>query len=157
LFDSDYAHLVWEYLEIRPELKAQADAFVGDARYAAVHYRGSDKFLEERRISSQLVLERLEREMRSATLDRVFIASDEPSFIEAAERRFGHDAFWLPCEAMAKDGRPPHFRDLAGELKAREALVTMILLSKAKLCVRSPSFFSAWAATLASHQRVVLV
>jgi hypothetical protein len=145
--------ILWRYMSIRPELIDEAVELTGDEPFAAVHYRGSDKFIEVARVAEDAALDRLETEMRG--LNRVFIASDEPAFIERAARRFGSAAFWLPCQAIATNGRPPHFMDAPGEVKAREALVTMVALSRAAICVRTPSFLSAWARTLNPQQRSI--
>jgi len=60
--------------------------------------------------------------------------------------------------AWWRDGRrPPHFADLPGEIKAREALTTMALLARSELCVRTDSALSAWAMTLPGQRRTVLV
>jgi hypothetical protein len=145
--------ILWRYLSIRPELIDEAATLTGEEPFAAVHYRGSDKFIEAKRVAEDVTLRRVEAEMRG--LNRVFIASDEPSFIQLATERFGSAAFWLPCQAVAANGRPPHFMDAPGEVKAREALVTMAALSRAAVCVRTPSFLSAWANTLHPQQRTI--
>jgi hypothetical protein len=129
----------------------------GSEPFAAVHYRGSDKFLEDHRVSKDAVLRALEDEMKRDALSRVFVASDEPAFIRAAKERFGRAAFWLPYQATAVDGRPPHFAEISGEVKAREALVTMVALSRANLCIRTPSFLSAWSHTLTTGQRTRII
>lgn len=147
--------ILWREISIKPEFFDEAAKLTGEAPFAAIHYRGSDKFIEAKRVEEDIALRRVEAEMRG--LDRVFIASDEPSFIQLAVDRFGSAAFWLPCEAVAVNGRPPHFTDVQGEVKAREALVTMVALSRADVCVRTPSYLSAWAHTLNPRQRSVRI
>jgi hypothetical protein len=147
--------LVWGALRIRDELLSDS-IDIPPGPFAAVHFRGSDKFLETPRPPATAVLDVVEREMAQQGLERLFVASDEPEFTERAKARFGPVAFWLPIDAVASaDGTPPHFRRIAGEVKAREALTTMFILSRAKLVVKTDSLLSDWANTLAANQRVV--
>jgi hypothetical protein len=149
--------LLWKYLTIDPEIVCDAERLCAGAPFAAVHYRGSDKFLESARVSEDSVLNRVETEMKRDGLSRLFVASDELRFVHLAKDRFGSAVFDLPCEAMALDGRPPHFLTIPGETKAREALMTMAILARSKLCVRTPSYLSQWAMTLASDQRAIVL
>lgn len=151
--------VLWDAISIRPEIEALATP-IAHGDYAAVHYRGSDKSLEAGRVPESAVLDRLELEMGTRGLNRLFVASDEPSFIDLASRRFSHSVVeTLPVEALASaDGAPPHFADVPGEIKAREALATMLVLAGARVCVRTESYLSAWAETLAdARSEFVLV
>jgi len=152
---SETAALVWNALRIRDDIAARADA-VSDGVFAAVHFRGSDKMLDAPRVSIDVVLQAVEEEMKREGLERLFVASDEPLFVEAARASFGDCAFSLSLEAVATaHGRAPHFSQVAGETKAHEALVTMLTLARAKLLVKTESLLSDWATTLSVDQRVV--
>ena len=154
---SKSAELLWGAIRIRDDFISAADTLTG-GKFAAVHFRGSDKYLETRQVAAGTVLDAVEIEMRREALNRLFVASDEPRFIDLARARFGDAAFWLPVEAVASaDGTPPHFTNVAGEVKAREALVTMLILARSTLLVKTESLLSEWATTLASEQRVVRV
>ncbi len=146
--DAEEARLLWQYMSIKPAIVASVEPFTR-GRYAAVHFRGSDKYLEAPRVAEAKVLDAVSAEMQRTELDRVFIASDEQAFIDAAFSRFGDAAFALPQTAFAIDGRPPHFSSAAGEIKAIEALQTMLVLARAAAGVRTESLLSAWADTLA--------
>ena len=112
--------------------------------------------LEAPPVSAETVLRVVHDEMAFQGLDRLFVASDEPQFVEAARASFGDGAFSFSLEAVAtEDGTPPHFSPVAGETKAREALATMLVLARAKLLVKTDSLLSDWATTLASGQHVV--
>jgi hypothetical protein len=152
---SESGALVWKALRIRDDIAASAGA-LADGTFAAVHFRGSDKMLEAPPVSAETVLRVVDDEMAVQGLDQLFVASDEPRFVEAARAAFGDSVFSLPLEAVATaDGTPPHFSPVAGETKAREALATMLILARAKLLVKTDSLLSDWATTLASGQRVV--
>ena len=154
----DTAALVWSTIGIRDDIVAHANTFVEKERFAAVHFRGSDKFLEVPRVTTEAVLETVERDMDADKLERLFVATDEPAFLAQAQQRFGSAMFSIPLEAVStEDGRPAHFTDVDGETKALEALTTMIILSQSQLLVKTESLLSDWATTLTSNQRVVLV
>lgn len=154
----DSADLVWRTIEIRDDIVSYANLVAGNERFAAVHFRGSDKFLEAPRVKTDAVLETAEREMERDRLDRLFVATDEPAFLAQAQQRFGSAVFSIPLEAVStEDGKPAHFTNVNGETKAREALTTMIILSRSRLLVKTKSLLSDWATTLTSNQRVVLV
>lgn len=148
--------MVWQYLSIRPECVAGA-VKIPFGRFASVHYRGSDKYLEAPRQSYAAVLGRVESEMAADGLDKLFVASDEDAFVRAAQERFGESCWSLPLAAVSDGRRPPHFSDLPGQIKATEALTTMVLLARSELCVRTDSALSAWAMTLPGSRRAVLV
>lgn len=154
--DRDHA-LLWSYLAIRPEFTDAAADLTGNAPFAAIHYRGSDKFMETRRVKEDHVLRLAEEMMTNRSLGRLFVASDETAFIDKARYRFGSAVFWLPCEAMASGSSAAHFSDVSGETKAREALITMAALSRAEICIRTSSFLSEWAMTLSTRNNSVLV
>lgn len=150
--------LLWSYMHIKPEIATSVERYTA-GQYAAVHFRGSDKFLEASPVGREDVLRRVEDEMRRRGIDRLFVASDEPSFIASAADRFGADrCFSLPQAAVAVGGRPPHFSDVPGEIKATEALQTMLVLAGAEVCVRTASLLSEWSQTLApGHHDYVVV
>jgi hypothetical protein len=149
--------LVWTALRVRDEITSSAAA-AADGVFAAVHFRGSDKWLEAPATTIDGILDVVENEMNRQGLGRLFVASDEPRFVEAAHARFGDCSFSLPTQAVASaDGTPPHFTNAPGETKAREALMTMLILARAKLLVKTESLLSDWAMTLATDQRVVRV
>lgn len=153
---ADKGRLVWGYLAIRPDIISHVRPFLtGD--YAAVHYRGSDKYLETKPASRAKVLERVEYEMGARGLRRLFATSDEPEFVADARERFGDACFSLPQTAIARAGRPPHFSDVPGDVKAREALGTMVVLGGSRVCVRTESLLSEWASTLSSRSTDFIV
>jgi hypothetical protein len=54
----EVAELVWRTIRIREEIVGHASSFVGKEPFAAVHFRGSDKFLEAPRVATEEVLAR---------------------------------------------------------------------------------------------------
>ena len=148
--------ILWEYMAIKDDFWKPARS-LASTPYISVHFRGSDKFLEAPRLQWNSLLDEAERQLLSTGLNRLFVASDERGFIDAAERRFGPAVFSLPQTAYAEHGRPPHFGEASGEVKAREALETMCALSGARVRIRAASLLSDWAETLATSGHSVLL
>lgn len=146
---ADEAAAMWRYLKIKDSVLEDL-AHYSTERMLAIHYRGSDKFLEATRVARERVLASVDEELAAGAFNHVFVASDEPDFIDQVLQRYAGLAFALPQLAVAEAGRPAHFADAPGEVKALEALQTMVMLSRAQVCVRTPSSLSDWASTLAS-------
>lgn len=149
--------LVWGALALRPEIEELAGTATPRGRFAAVHYRGSDKYLEAPRVDPGLVLDRLAQEMERDGVGRLFVASDTQSFVDLALSRFGSDALFLDCVATADGNVAAHHAQVPGETKAAEALATMLVLSRADLLVRTESLLSQWSTTLPGSRRTVLL
>ena len=152
------AEFVWDYMSIQSKFADEAKAYIPPQPYAAVHFRGSDKFLEAAPVGMTKVLEVVERQLQTSAIHKLFVASDEPRFVDLAQQRFGSIVFSVPLQAVATaSGVPAHFTDLPGEIKAKEALVTMLILAQAAILVKTESLLSDWATTLAAQQQVHLV
>jgi hypothetical protein len=152
------AKLVWSYMSIQQKFTDQASKYIPSSPFAAVHFRGSDKFLDAAPVQMKTVLDVVEANLRDSQLERLFVATDEPHFLDLCHARFGSAVFAIPLQAVATpSGTPAHFTDVAGEIKASEALETMVVLSRAKVLVKTESLLSDWATTLSYDQRVIVV
>ena len=152
------AGLVWRYMSIQQKFIDQASRYIPSTPFAAVHFRGSDKFLDAAPVQMNTVLDVVEAKLRDSQLESLFVATDELHFLELCHARFGSAVFAIPLEAVATpSGTPAHFTNVAGEIKASEALETMLVLSRANLLVKTESLLSDWATTLSDDQRVIVV
>jgi hypothetical protein len=152
------AELVWSYMGIQQKFADRASKYIPSSPFAAVHFRGSDKFLDAAPVQMKTVLDVVEANLRVSQLEKLFVASDEPHFLDLCHARFGSAVFAIPLQAVATpSGTPAHFTDVVGEIKASEALETMLVLSRAKVLVKTESLLSDWATTLSDDQRVIVV
>jgi hypothetical protein len=152
------AELVWSYLRIQQKFMDQASRYIPSNPFAAVHFRGSDKFLDAAPVQMKTVLDVVETNLRDSELERLFVATDESHFLDLCHARFGSAVFAIPLQAVATpSGTPAHFTNVAGEIKASEALETMLVLSRANVLVKTESLLSDWATTLSDDQRVIVV
>jgi hypothetical protein len=138
-------------LDFRGELMEQVNRFCREhdvgANTVAVHYRGTDKAIEANLPSMDEVFEVAKRALDLGQ-SNLFVASDEPKFLEAITRYFGRSRVVdLGCRQIYS-GRPAHYESADNDEKAREALLTMLVLSRAGTMVRLRSHLSAWSSIL---------
>lgn len=148
--------LLWSALAVRDEIRESVQPYI-TSQYVAVHYRGSDKSLEREPADPEWLLEEVRRQSSTLGVERVFIASDEEWFYKRAFERFGERGFRLPQIAKATSTRAAHFSSTPGQVKAHEALQTMLVLGGARAIVRSNSFLSEWAGTFARSGTPIVV
>jgi hypothetical protein len=138
----------FRYLNFRKELREEADLFCLSRGIGldtvGVHFRGTDKRLEATRVDWNQIAD-----ATRAALDRgkssVFVATDEPDFLEFMVVRFGSERVVdLGCQEIFQ-GSPAHLTKGDPVIKGKEAIKTMLVLSRCGLLVRTRSHFSAWA------------
>ena len=131
--------------------------FDGDFRAAVgVHFRGSDKRLESARVEFETVAKSVEQGMKISACDNLFVATDEMDFLTFMQRRYGRRVRALDCQYLSNGVTGAHYLHGDGFQKGREALVTILALSMCKLCVRGPSYLSAWASILNPDLPVIM-
>jgi len=144
---------------IKPEFIEEAQVFrsanLGNA--IGVHFRGSDKRFEATAVNwndlTQIVDECLDR----TASDHVFIATDESGFMNHMLQRYGLRVKAIDCHYWSKDGVGAHFVAGGALEKGREALLTILLLSMCKLCIRGVSHLSAWAKIMNPALPIIMV
>lgn len=143
------AELVQRYVIPRPTIRAIVDRFVSAnwrRQVIGVHYRGTDKFVDARRVAYDEV-ERAIRERIHAPAPelRFYVATDEDAFVAFMRERFPGQV--LVREMFrSSDGRPidivnddsPHQRGL-------DAVVDCLLLSRTHSLVRTASNLGLFA------------
>jgi hypothetical protein len=158
--------LFHRYLAFDPPLLAEADAFAAahglDASSIAVHFRGTDKTRQHNReapeVGWEALFEALRRLAGAAPRARIFFATDEPELIAHARRsELAPRLVVYECRELFFGGRPAHVTDGDGYRKGFEAIVTMLLIARCGIVVRTPSHLSAWANILNLDQKVVML
>jgi hypothetical protein len=146
------------HFRIKPEFTEAAQAFQSENLGAiGVHFRGSDKRFEALRVDWDAVTKLVDECLNSSICTRVFVATDELEFINHMRTRYGSRISALDCQHLSKGGIGAHFVGGSGFEKGREALLTILLLSMCKLCIRGPSHLSAWAKILNPALPIVMV
>jgi hypothetical protein len=152
LFNQHYAVKQRFIDEAKSLLKSRGDEVIG------VHFRGSDKRMEARRIPWETYAAAVDDCVGRFNASSVFVATDEAGFLEFMEQRYGAGMVWaLDCQYLADGPIPAHFLEGNGFEKGREALVTMLILSMCNRCIRGPSNLSAFAKILNPALPIVML
>ena len=125
------------------EAQAFRSANLGNA--IGVHFRGSDKRLEATGVDWNDLTRIVDECLDLSASDHVFIATDESGFMNYMLQRYGSRVKAFDCRHWSKDGVGAHFVGGGALEKGREALLTILLLSMCKVCIRGVSHLSAWA------------
>lgn len=120
------------------------------AECIAIHYRGTDKIYEAKRVTADAIERLVPRALERAQARRIFLATDEPAFETwLRDRHPGVEILsYLRDEVDRTRGGPIHFAHAPGYWKGIEAVVNIVLFSRSAALVRTPSYFSAWAKVL---------
>lgn len=143
------SRLFWRHFAPRDVVSRKVDAVLAQVpgrRFdLAVHYRGTDKAFEAPRLAFDAYdTAMVDHAEAGGSLQRVFLATDEPGFEAFIRSSFPETTFTTyNLAAPADSSRGRHFSDMSAEAKATEALVNMFLLAAAPLCIRGASYLSA--------------
>jgi hypothetical protein len=150
----EQAHrLFTTHFRVKAKIQSYVDDFVsrefaGDG-VIGLHFRGTDKRWEAEPVDWPRCLRSVMKLAGDRTeLRKVFIASDDPRFIEwfANEAASSLSVIVHPDEERSCDGQPVHYNPLGNKYqKGFEALVNCLLLSRCTALIRTASFLSAWS------------
>ena len=142
------AALVQRYVVAKPAIHGLVDAFVGahwtDHYVIGVHYRGTDKSDDARRVPYEEVESVVRDAMRGARTARcrVFLATDEQAFVDFMRARFPAQLCYREI-FRSIDGRPIDVENADGNYqKGLDAVVDCLLLSRAHTLIRTASNLS---------------
>lgn len=135
--------LVRRFIRIRSEILLDVQAF-SEANFQrrdviGVHYRGTDKIDEARRVPYEFVLEQLQRYSPSL----IFVATDEHGFTEFLTTHYKGCVVWTDAiRSASKD--PIHLAPRPGEgyMLGRQALIDCLLLAQCRVLFRTESNLS---------------
>ncbi len=141
--------LIRKYIKIRENIQNKIDQFIHQnftGSVIGVHYRGTDKITEVRRVSFEEVLVCLHKYIAEHNLHnyKIFVASDEMQFIEFIQRSF-KDAVISYSTLRSDDEKSLHFKLSNNYLHGEEAFIDCILLSRCNFLIRTSSNLSLWS------------
>ncbi len=139
--------LISRHIRVRPHIQEKIDAFAR-ANFRGfdvigVHYRGTDKWEEARRVPYEEVRSAIREAIiaREAGAFRLFVASDEQAFVEYMERSFpGRVISWETRRSL--DGEPIDFVFDDNYKKGEDAVIDCLLLSRCHHLIRTSSTLS---------------
>ncbi|WP_354168119.1 MULTISPECIES: hypothetical protein [unclassified Bradyrhizobium] len=141
----------FKYYQFNPKIEKVVDDFLQREKITqfdvSIHYRGTDKKLEASSASFESVAQKLKGlKALSGDVRHIFLATDSAEFEQYIRPQFPEMRFFsFQLSEAAPIGVPRHFSDINADLKATEALANMLLLGKARFCIRTVSYMSAWA------------
>lgn len=149
---SYWAALIQKYITIGPLLQQKIDTFAAawfsDVYVIGIHYRGTDKYTEAPRVAYESAIQQIQEQVHALGAEqyRIFIATDEASFLDYIDSFFpGHICY---CHDMARstDGTPIHLDSrIGGYEKGESALIDCVLLSRCDFLIRCSSNLSRWS------------
>lgn len=152
-------------LRVREDLQHHVDGFAArhfrGRHVIGLHFRGTDKSKEARRVSWEDCAATVENYRRAhPEAEAVFLSSDEAAFIDWMRDRLedieviAHDD-----RERSRDGKAIHIDAARGDngQKAREALINTLLLSRCDVLIRSSSFMSAWSSLFRPDLPIIML
>jgi hypothetical protein len=142
--------LFFKYMDIKSEIWREAREFCASANVGfhtlGVHYRGTDKKLEARRVGWQAMQAAIDAQLKQTPEANIFVATDEPEYLNFMRSTYGPARVAdLDCKEIYPGSRAAHITPGDGRIKAKEALLSMLVLSMCGQCIRSPSHLSVWS------------
>jgi hypothetical protein len=149
--------LIEHYICVRKEFLEEVEAFYHEylegSFIIGVHYRGSDKWLEAIHVSYEETLSKIENEIAVQEDCKIFVATDDPSFLEEIKKHFGEKVYYIDAQRL-KD-KPVHYYSKERFLNGKEALLDCLLLAKSDVLIRTNSNLSAVSAYFNPQMRVI--
>ncbi|MDP3719153.1 MAG: nodulation protein NodZ [Acidobacteriota bacterium] len=145
------AALVQQHVTVRQDVNDIVDNFIGQHwtghHVIGVHYRGTDKSDDARRVPYEEVASVVHEAMRRAGTERcrVFLATDEQAFVDFMRTRFSAQLCYREM-FRSIDGRPIDVVNSDGNhRKGLDAVVDCLLLSRSHTLIRTASNLSLCA------------
>lgn len=137
---------------IAAEHAREADELVASVSgpFVGIHYRGSDKVMEATYCPPETALAAVIQAGADARTEAIFVATDESSFLTLVRNRFPA-ASTLEDQVFSSGTRPAHLSGADPSRLVHEALVNMIVLSRAAYLVRTSSNLSLVSAMMADE------
>ena len=118
----------------------------------AIHFRGTDKFLESGTIQYDKMFDAIDIYLAKSSTKSIFLATDDGGFRTSVKKRFADIEFFSYDLCKVCEGEPRHFSNSNPDDKALEAIVNIFLLSRAKYLIRTSSYLSGIAFIASENQ-----
>lgn len=157
--------LLKRHLRLCPEVQEYVDHYVTSRfdgrKVLGIHYRGTDKGSEAEPVTYEHCIDSIHRFLQShGEIDALFVASDEQAFVERVVREItAVEVIFHEDQERSRDGRAVHTRRAVGsnQVKAWEAMVNCLLLSRCDALLRTASFLSGWSSVFNPQLPVILL
>lgn len=143
--------LIKKYIYIKPEVLNIVDTFQKenflDQPVIGIHYRGTDKVAQE---AIRVPFEDVAFKIQSISFAKgwkhakIFVATDEQAFLDFMIARYGNRVCFQNAE-RSSDSNPLHLNHASPYQHGLEAMVDMLLLSRASCLIRTSSNLGRWS------------
>ncbi len=142
------ARAVKKYVHLKAEIQGEVDSFVAEnysgAIVLGVHYRGTDKRTEARRVSYEEMATRIEQKIEIVGADKIFVATDEEGFLNYLLEIFpGKVCYNRGVTRSLDEFSPLHVSPKCGVYEmGKNTIVDCILLSRTDFLLKTESNLS---------------
>lgn len=149
------AELINKYIKLKLHMKNKIDYFIScnfKEYTIGIHYRGTDKSSEARRVGFEEVKNEVIKVIGDRTNYIIFVATDEQIFINYMKAQFGDKVVYTSARRSTDNGTPIHHKD--GKIVpnryqlGEEAVIDCYLLSRCDILIRTHSNLSSSAANI---------
>lgn len=153
--------LIQKYIKIQPSIEKKVEDFSAlhfqKRPVIGVHYRGTDKKSEAKRVSYQKMFSEVRRLLSTVGQGcTLFVATDEEPFLKEISAEFKERIVYIQAE-RSKGEKPVHFAKKEQYAIGEQALIDCLLLSRSDYLVRTSSNLSFSAEFFNPSLPVVLV
>jgi hypothetical protein len=159
------ARLVRKYIGIKESILEKVNDFFDrnakDKFVLGIHYRGTDKRAEAPPVTFPEFKRSICRFLdQNSKFDCLFVSSDDQRFVDFIENKFGHTlpVFYHNDQERSRNNIAIH-RSRKGDkyIKAEEAVLNCLLLSKCNALIKNASILSGWSKLFNPNLPVILL
>jgi hypothetical protein len=137
--------LLEKYIRLRAPLQEEIDHFAA-ANFAGthmigIHYRGTDKKKEAARVSYEAFICAIHDITKDRPEDqyKLFVATDEQAFLDAAKKEFGDRVIHIECERSLDPDKALHYCTSDPYSQGKSAVMDCYLLSRCEELIYTES------------------
>ncbi len=156
IYRKDAHALIKKYVHLKPHIKKKVKEIVkntfGRGKVIGVHYRGTDKFVEDPLAPYEEVAQHVDNALaefakKGSPRVKIFVATDEQKFLDYMTARYPSKVIFYQESIRSVDGRPVHTTPVFDNYKRGEdALIDCLLLSKTDYLIKTSSNLSLCSA-----------
>lgn len=133
--------LINEYIIVKPHILEEVNMFIHThfkGSVIGIHYRGTDKSSEAKRVSYNTMFTVLDNFLQNHTGYLLFVATDEELFINQMNDKYPQKVIYQDIK-RSNNGLPIHYANRDPYLSGKQALIDCILLSRTKILFKTAS------------------
>lgn len=148
--------LINKYIKVKSHVRKKVHNIVknsfGKSKVIGVHYRGTDKFMEDPLASFDQVAEHVDKALADFRAEgfhriKIFVATDQQNFLDFMIARYASKVIYYAEATRSLDGNAVHTSwNATPYKKGEDALIDCLLLSKTNIIIKTSSNLSLCSA-----------